>query len=286
MSGAWLLILINVAGKVAAVAVGFTAPATALALWCVPDALIAYHVFVLRAQGVVRTHLRFATARREVWLTIDDGPDPQDTPRILALLRLHDARATFFVIGEKVAAHPALVRAMLAAGHEVAHHTQTHPLASFWCASPGRLRRELDEGMATLGAAGARSTRFRPPAGTKNLWLRPALVERGLACIGWSARGRESWRADVNTVVRRVTRGLAPGAILLLHEGPRVPAALRVQAIGRTLERLQELGYRCVVPTMEQLTESVLPAPDPRSRPTPATRAPSTRPAAASSATC
>lgn len=253
MSGAWILISISLVGKIAALAVGWTAPATALALWFAPDVLMAYHVFVFRAQGVVRIHRRFATNEREVWLTIDDGPDPEDTPRILALLAAHGARATFFVIGENVEAHPALVRTIVDAGHEVAHHTQTHPLASFWCASPKRLGRELDEGMATLGAAGVRSTRFRPPAGVKNLWLGSALEARGLVCIGWSARGRESWRADVDAVVSRVTRDLAPGSILLLHEGARVPAAIRVRAIGRTLERLHELGYRCVIPTEEQL---------------------------------
>jgi len=286
MSAPWILILLNIAGKFAAVALGFTAPGTALCLWFVPDALLAYHIFILRAQGLAHAHRRFSTTEREVWLTIDDGPDPHDTPQILELLRSHNARATFFVIGDKVAAHPALVRAMLAAGHEVAHHTQTHPLTSFWCARPSRLHRELDEGMAVLGAVGARSTRFRPPAGIKNLWLRPALVERGLVCIGWSARGRESWRADVDTVVRRVTRDLAPGAILLLHEGPGVPTELRVHAIGRTLERLQELGYRCVVPSTAQLMGPALAAPCTLSHPAPEARAPSTTPATASSATC
>ena len=249
-----LLIFINLAGKIAAVAVGLAAPATALALWFGPDALVAYHVFVLRAQGLARLHRRFATVRPEVWLTIDDGPDPEDTPRILDLLATHGARATFFVIGKNAAAHPGLVRAMIEAGHEVAHHTQTHPLYSFWCASPARLARELDGGTAALAAVGVRPTRFRPPAGLKNLWLGPALAARGLAGVGWSARGLERRRGDVEAVVARVLRGLAPGAILLLHEGPRIPRAIRVHAISRVLERLQELGYRCVVPTSEQLT--------------------------------
>jgi peptidoglycan/xylan/chitin deacetylase (PgdA/CDA1 family) len=71
--------------------------------------------------------------------------------------------------------------------------------------------------------------------------------------VGWSARGLERRRGEVQDVVERVTGGLWPGAILLLHEGPAVPAAIRVEAIGRVLERLQQLGYRCVVPTAEQL---------------------------------
>ena len=252
-SGAWLLLCVNLAGKGAALALGLASPGVALALWFVPDALLAYHVFVLRAQGLVRLHRTFATTRPEVWLTIDDGPDPDDTPRILALLAAHSARATFFSIGKNVAAHPGLVRAIVAAGHEVAHHTQTHPLASFWCASPKRVARELDDGLAGLDAAGVRPTRFRPPAGLKNLWLGPALAARGLTGVGWSARGLEGRAGDVDAVVRRVTRGVAPGSILLLHEGPRLPPAIRVHAIARVLERLQELGFRCVVPSPGQL---------------------------------
>ena len=250
----WFLILVNLAGKIAAVCVGPGAPVAALALWFGPDALLAWHVFVPSAQGLLRVHTRFATARREVWLTIDDGPDPEDTPRILDLLAAHGARVTFFVIGEKAAAHPGLVRAMAAAGHEVGHHTQTHPLGTFWHASPARVARELDECLAVLRTAGVRPVRFRAPAGIKSLWLGPALAARGLKCVGWSARGLERRRgADVEAVAGRLRRGLAPGAILLLHEGPAVPAAIRVHAIRRVLERLREQGYQCVVPTPEQL---------------------------------
>jgi peptidoglycan/xylan/chitin deacetylase (PgdA/CDA1 family) len=249
----WLLVIVNLAGKIAAILVGWTAPAAALALWFLPDALLAYHMFSPRAQGLVRMHRRFSTARPEVWLTVDDGPDPEDTPRILELLAAHGARATFFVVGENAAIHPGLIRAIAAAGHEVAHHTHTHPLAAFWCASPAAVDRELDAGLEALRAAGVGPTRFRPPAGIKNLWLARALRARGLTCVGWSARGLERRRGDAETVAARAVRGLAPGAILLLHEGPRVPAAIRVHAIRRVLEGLRDRGYQCVVPEPDQL---------------------------------
>ena len=111
------LIIANLACKIVAILVLWTAPVTALALWFGPDALIAYHVFAPQAQGLVRMYRRFATVRREVWLTIDDGPDPEDTPRILDLLAEHGAHATFFVIGEKASTHSGLIRAIAAAGH-------------------------------------------------------------------------------------------------------------------------------------------------------------------------
>ena len=79
----WLLVIVNLAGKAAAILVGRTAPVTALALWFGTDGLLAYHLFVPGAQGLVRMHRRFATTQREVWLTIDDGPHPESTPRML-----------------------------------------------------------------------------------------------------------------------------------------------------------------------------------------------------------
>jgi peptidoglycan/xylan/chitin deacetylase (PgdA/CDA1 family) len=267
-----LLLLLDLAGKVGAILLGRSAPTTALALWFLPDALLAYHVFMPRAQGIVAVARRFATARREVWLTIDDGPDPEDTPRILALLAAHKARATFFVVGENAAQYPQLVRAIVAAGHEVALHTHTHPSASFWCASPARVRREIALGLESLRRAGTTATRFRPPVGIKNPWLRAALRSRGLTCIGWTARGLECWHRDVKRVIARVTRRIEPGAILLLHEGPGVPAPLRVAAIAGVLERLRAQNYRCVIPTAQQLA-----APQP-ARPV---SAPPPRPAAA-----
>lgn len=248
-----LLLIVNLAGKAGSLFVFTGAPGTALMLWFGPDVLLAYHLFAARAQGIARMHRSFATTQREVWLTIDDGPDPEDTPRLLELLAAHRARATFFVIGESAARHPELVRAIAAAGHEVAHHTHTHPLAWFWCTPPSRIDQELDRATAALRACGVEPTRFRPPAGIKNPWLATAMRQRGLTGVGWTARGLERRRGGAEVVSERLMRRLAPGAILLLHEGPRIPAAIRVHGVRRVLERLRDRGYRCVVPSPGQL---------------------------------
>ena len=250
------LLILNLAGKLAAVFVFRASAPAAIALWFLPDLVLAYHVFVPNAQGLVRVRRRFTTPRREVWLTIDDGPDPEDTPRILELLAEHGAKATFFVIGANVAANPGLARAIADAGHEVAHHTYSHPMATFWCASPARVGRELDEATRVLRAVGIEPVRFRAPVGIKSLWLAQALAVRKLVYVGWSARGLEVRCRTPGEVADRATRGIGPGSVLLLHEGARVPAALRVGSIRCVLERLGTLGYRCVVPTPGQLAQS------------------------------
>lgn len=218
-----------------------------------PDVFVLYHLFVPSGQWFARVVTSFRTDQRHVWLTIDDGPDAEDTPRILELLERHRAYATFFVVGERVARWPRLIGEIARRGHEIAHHTHTHPAGTFWCASPRRLRRELDDGLAVLRSAGARPHRFRPPVGIKNVFLAAALKKRDLLCVGWTIRSGDCLGRRAEDVVENVMRQVRPGAILLLHEGRSVPANLRVKTIALLLESLAAQGYRCVIPEAEQL---------------------------------
>lgn len=245
---------LNVAAKIAAFAVWPHSRWTAFALFTGPDYWLLYAMFAPRAQFACRvvTGFRPDPGARSLWLTIDDGPDPEDTPRILALLRRHQARATFFVIGQKARAHPELVRAILAEGHEVAHHTDTHPVASFWLAGPSRLARELDPAQDALRAAGAAARVFRPPVGIKSLFLGPALRRRGLVCVGWSIRSGDCRSQRVERPLARILAAIRPGAIVLLHEGPSVPPPIRVRLIADLLAGLSERGYGCVIPSPDR----------------------------------
>lgn len=217
------------------------------------DLWVLYNLFVPSAQGLCRNFTRFKTTHREVWLTIDDGPDLVDTPLILDLLDRHDAKATFFVIGERAALHPKLLTEITLRGHEIGHHTQTHPVMTFWCASQDRVHRELDRTLTVLRAAGVRPRWFRSPVGIKNFLLPAALAERKLACVGWSIRSGDCLSRQPERVAARVRRHLRPGAIVLMHEGPSVPPAVRVKAIRLVLEALTADNYRCVLPKPDQL---------------------------------
>lgn len=267
-------------GKLLALALGAWSGAAGIVVWFAWDAWLAYHLFVPRARGLGPVISRFATDRREVWLTIDDGPDPVDTPRLIEVLAEFEMRATFFVIGAQAARHPDLIQALLAAGHEVAHHTQTHPLRSFWAAGPARTRREIDDGLQTLHALGVRPRCFRAPAGIKSVWLHPVLQRRGLTCIGWTRRGLEGWSRAPEDVAARVTARLQPGAILLLHQGPRVPAAIRVSAVVQVLQHLRDRGYEAILPRDEQFAPPQVGRRSGRLYPQPALAAPASKPLA------
>jgi peptidoglycan-N-acetylglucosamine deacetylase len=200
---------------------------------------------------------RFQTDRREVWLTLDDGPHPLNTPQILCLLEKYRAKATFFIIGQHALQHPTLIQAMIGQGHHVGNHTQTHPVASFWMSGPQRMARELDgchQSLSTI--SGVTPTRFfRAPVGMANFCVRPVLLQRGLHLIGWSARGFDAvWRNPAR-IVERIWRDVSPGAILLLHEGHRGDDSaqqINLQALELLLQRLTADGYACVLPSENQ----------------------------------
>ena len=191
----------------------------------------------------------------EVWLTIDDGPDPHDTPRLLDLLDAADARATFFVRGDQARTHPELVREILRRGHGLGNHTDTHPQATFWCLGPRRLAREISGCQATLQSlTGAAPRLFRAPVGMVNPFVHPAARACGLRLIGWSARGFDGVSGVTPAeVVRRILVDLRPGGIALLHEGRRGPngEAVNVQALHLLLDELHARRWRAVLPALD-----------------------------------
>jgi peptidoglycan/xylan/chitin deacetylase (PgdA/CDA1 family) len=243
----------SLAGKAAGLALFSRFPWTAALCFCGPDLYLLYGLLHPASQAVGRVFTRFLPEGPEVWLTIDDGPDPGDTPRLLDLLEQHRARATFFLIGVRAERHPELVAEILRRGHEVGHHTHRHPVADFWCASPRRVAEELDRGLEALRRAGARPARFRSPVGIKNLFLAKALAARGLACVAWSVRPRDTVGRDPRRIAVRALRRVRSGDILVTHEGPAVAPTVRTEAIRLILEGLRARGLACVLPRPEQL---------------------------------
>lgn len=214
--------------------------------------VVLMHLFLPRAQGLCDVVTSFQTSEKEVWLTIDDGPDPQDTPAILEALAQHGAKATFFMIGQRASEHPELVDQVFAAGHSIGSHTHTHPVGAFWAAGRRRVVSELDNSLQALKRKGQQVQLYRSPVGIKNFFLRRALKERRLTCTAWTIRSGDALSRSVDEVVARVARELKPGAVILMHEGAQMDVAMRVEAICRVLNILDQQGYRCVLPSQDQ----------------------------------
>jgi peptidoglycan/xylan/chitin deacetylase (PgdA/CDA1 family) len=192
----------------------------------------------------------FEQAGNQIWLTIDDGPNPTTTPAILELLDRFNAKATFFLIGDKAVAAPHLVRMILERGHSIGNHTQTHPQLRFWRLGPKRLRKEIDDFERTMSDRGFPvPSLFRAPTGMKNPFLHPVLATRRLLLVGWSARAYDTRVKQAATVAGRLLQIAAPGSILLLHEDSPVS----VQTLEILLHRLAERQMSCVIPASGQL---------------------------------
>jgi peptidoglycan-N-acetylglucosamine deacetylase len=190
---------------------------------------------------------KLPTEAKGVCLTIDDGPDPITTPALLDLLDEHQAKAVFFLIGDRAARHPGLVREIARRGHIIGNHSQTHPAGKFWMLRPWALWAEVAGCQETLRSIlGQAPVWFRPPVGHHNLFLASILRALGLKMMIWNCRGFDGVQRDVPSILRSIERGLRPGAIILLHEARPVSA----DVLRGTLERVARKEFSIVLPEL------------------------------------
>jgi len=204
------------------------------------------------------TRLPDAAARRgQVAITIDDGPDAEVTPRVLDLLDALGLVASFFCIAERARAQPALLREIVARGHAVENHSDRHR-HDFSLLGPRGFEREIGRAQSTLAdLTGRAPTCFRAPAGLRNPLLDPALHRLGLQLVSWTRRGFDTREPDPARVLGRLTRGLAGGDILLLHDGH---AARTAQGSAVLLQVLPALAQGLKAAALESVTlAAVLP---------------------------
>ncbi len=210
------------------------------------------------ASGVFGPVLLHGAGRR-VALTFDDGPNPAYTPAVLATLRAHRVRATFFCVGRAVRAHPELVRAIVADGDEVENHTLTHAHlnALFTRAA---LVREIGGGSDALERVTGRRPRFtRPPYGARDFAALATIRALGMRPVLWSAMlGDYRTPPDRATLLRALVAQVQDGAIIVLHDGDlgrdddggrTYEAALA----GPLIDALRARGYAFV--TVAELTD-------------------------------
>jgi peptidoglycan/xylan/chitin deacetylase (PgdA/CDA1 family) len=185
-------------------------------------------------------------------LTFDDGPHPQGTPAVLEILAAEGARATFFLVGERLERNRWLAGEILAAGHQVGLHCHRH--RNLLRLSPRQVREDIDRAQYVIQeATGEPIELYRPPYGVPNAAALRIARARGWRTLLWSHWGRD-WqaRATPQSIAARVTNGVQEGAVLLLHDGDdySAPGSWRrtAAALPLVLETLAQRGLSPGVP--------------------------------------
>ena len=214
--------------------VGF---ATAVLLW----------IFFRPPFGKNIVHLN--TDKRIVALTYDDGPNPPYTDQLLDILAKHNAKATFFMIGNRIERHPETVNRVIAEGHQIGNHTYSHPLLGFL--PPIYVQREIERTDDLLQQYGiAKDNVFRAPLLTRFLPVAYVLAKRDrihISCNVWSW----DWTTqNPDKITETVLKQTKPGSIIVLHDGKaenkNANRSGTIEATDRIITALKRDGYQFV----------------------------------------
>lgn len=203
-------------------------------------ALVSFLVWASADVGsniYLKTMCKGDCKQRVVALTFDDGPDEQMTPKVLDVLKQHNVKATFFLIGAKVDKHPDIVRRIVAEGHIVANHTYSHSVL-FPLSTEQTVKLQLQMCNTSIKNAVCLSPMlFRPPFGVTNPKISRGATALGLKTIGWSVRSLDTMDSKSRSeICQRVQDRLHPGAIILLHDRCDKADELLKEIIQTTLE--------------------------------------------------
>lgn len=193
-------------------------------------------------QGDQVTVTRVRTARPVIAMTFDDGPHANLTPQLLDILSERRIRATFFVIGSRVAPHAAILSRIAAEGHEIGNHTWSHPSLS--ALGDGGILTEIDRTTRAIqDVVGRPPAVMRPPYGNLTGRQRQMVhAERNLPTILWSVDPEDWRRPGAGVVTSRIVTASHPGGIVLAHD----IQTGTVRAMPATLDTLIARGYEFV----------------------------------------
>lgn len=187
------------------------------------------------------------TMQKVVALTFDDGPDAKQTPAILDLLQQYHAKATFFVVGKRVAANPDIVRLAFSRGHEIGNHTYNHAYFNKTI-SLNKFEEEVQQTEDQIQKiTGQRTHLFRPPGGYYNAQMIKACMKESYLTILWS------WHQDTmdwsspgkDRIVKKVLGNIRNGDIVLMHDYVK-GSNQTIEALKEILPALAKQGYRFI----------------------------------------
>jgi len=218
-------------------------------------------------QGKIIRKVNIKNPKKVIALTFDDGPWPNTTSKILAILKEKNIKATFFMIGQNLKNFPQLGQQVVADGHAIGNHTWHHwhrQMNEFTAA------REIDDTAALLyKTTGVKTSLFRPPNGFLSNGLADYARKQNDVVVLWSIDSGDWHKRGVSVegLVNHVLQKAKPGAIVLMHDGSGVSTvghvsslrSLTVEALPKIIDELKKQNYEFVsVPELLQMKEPPL----------------------------
>lgn len=162
--------------------------------------------------------MRSFPSQEFIFLTFDDGPDPETTPHVLDRLKEGGVRATFFVIAEKAERFPLLIERIVKEGHRLGNHSSNHQYKGYFQSVERTKHWVLDAKKRIESLSGSKTVGFRPPAGVRTPVLHKALNEIDIPMIYWSKRFFDTRFLFDSKKAEKAAGSLSAGDIVLLHD--------------------------------------------------------------------
>lgn len=179
--------------------------------------LVVWGSFDIRLQFFLKSITQKRTSKKEVAITLDDGPT-EYTPLFLDLLKKHNTKATFFCIGQQIEKYPEIFKRIVAEGHTIGNHSYTHP-SHMGFLSASKVRDEIRKCDEVILQYGQITTHlYRPPFGVTNPNIAKAISQSHKECIGWNIRSLDTIITHENKILNRIIKRLKKGNIILLHD--------------------------------------------------------------------
>jgi len=173
----------------------------------------------------------YKIVENHISITFDDGPNPEFTPKVLKLLKEHNAKASFFLIGKNAEKYPEIVRQIVANGHSIGNHSYSHS-KNFGLFSTEKVAAELKKANSILkDITGKNIKMFRPPFGVTNPNIKKTLKNTGHFSIGWSKRSFDTTNLSEKKILSRIISNLKKGDIILLHDSSAKTVAVLEQLL-------------------------------------------------------
>ncbi|NKQ39256.1 MAG: polysaccharide deacetylase family protein [Methanosarcinales archaeon] len=214
-------------------------------IWLVLTIIGSFHIrwnYFLKAN-----HKNYQVDKNVIALTFDDGPNPEYTLKVLALLKKYNAKATFFCIGKNVESNPEILKEIVKEGHLIGNHSYNHQ-NSFGFLSTKKVMVELEKTKEIVkNTVNLEINFFRPPFGVTNPNIAKAVKKLDLNTFGWSVRPYDTVAKDVEITYQKIISKIKKGDVLLMHDSNE----LSVVVLEKVLTYFDENNFRTI--TLDKL---------------------------------